>query len=368
VIRDIAAGHGLGVYRQARIRTTVAAAVVLLVPFFLFYVLADRLVWNANPKSHDATVSLLGGAVLLGLVLSVGFGRFVSNHILHLAHDLEKALGAVEQRERERDSAQQELIRKLQDERELVKQKLQFESQLAEYEKYAALAQLALGAAHEINNPLLGILSHLELELKQAPSSEERVEIQQCIEATRRISGTIKSLISYARPGPLQLSKISIERLITETLTFLRHQPAFRNVHLEKHIAADVPPLTADANQISQVLVNLLLNAVQAMPPEGGTITLSAAVVLHTRVEIRITDTGAGIPADILPHIFEPFFTTKRGKGTGLGLSISQSYIRNHGGEIIAESTLGRGTSVRFTLPISGQCATAPLASEEVIV
>jgi two-component system, NtrC family, sensor kinase len=89
---------------------------------------------------------------------------------------------------------------------------------------------------------------------------------------------------------------------------------------------------------------------------------------LHTRVEIRITDTGAGIPADILPHIFEPFFTTKRGKGTGLGLSISQSYIRNHGGEILAESTLGRGTSVRFTLPISGQCVIAPLASEEVIV
>src|SRR5690242_16634316 len=138
-MKHVAAGHGLGVYRQARIRTTVAAAVVLVVPFLLFYVFADRFIWNHNPQVHDSTVTLLAGAVLLGVMLSVGFGRFVSNHILKLAHGLEHALVAVEQRELERDSAQRELIRKLEDERELVKQKLQFESQLAEYEKYAAL-------------------------------------------------------------------------------------------------------------------------------------------------------------------------------------------------------------------------------------
>ena len=367
MIKGAAAGQGLGVYRQARIRTTVAAAVVLLVPFLLFYIFADYFVWNHYPALHDPTVRMLAAAVLLGLVLSVGFGRFVSNHILKLAHGLEHALVAVEQREHERDSAQQELIRKLEDERELVKQKLQFESQLAEYEKYAALAQLALGAAHEINNPLLGILSHLELEMKQAADGEQRVEIQQCIDATRRFSTTIKSLISYARPGPLQLSKISLDRLITETLTFLRHQPAFRNVHLERHVAPELPPITADANQISQVLVNLLLNAVQAMP-QGGTITLSAAVTMQNRVEVKVCDTGSGIPADILPHIFEPFFTTKRGKGTGLGLSISQSYIRHHGGEITAESTLDRGTTIRFTLPISAQTAAGAAISQEVIV
>jgi two-component system, NtrC family, sensor kinase len=90
--------------------------------------------------------------------------------------------------------------------------------------------------------------------------------------------------------------------------------------------------------------------------------------MMSNRIEVRVTDTGAGIPADILPHIFEPFFTTKRGKGTGLGLSISQSYIRHHGGEIMAESTIGRGTTVRFTLPISAQSAAAAAASQEVIV
>ena len=366
-MKDVTAEQGLGVYRQARIRTTVAAAGVLLVPFFLFDVFADHYVWNKYPAVHDATIGVFVGSLLFGLVVSVAFGRFVSHHILKLAHGLEHALVAVEQRERERDSAQQELIRKLEDERELVKQKLQFESQLAEYEKYAALAQLALGAAHEINNPLLGILSHLELELKQAADGEQRIEIQQCIDATRRISTTIKSLISYARPAPLQLSKISLERLINETLTFLRHQPSFRNVQLEKQVAADLPPITADANQISQVLVNLLLNAVQAMP-QGGTITLRAGVAMQNRIEVKVTDTGSGIPADILAHIFEPFFTTKRGKGTGLGLSISQSYIRHHGGEITAESTPGVGTSVRFTLPISATTAAAAATSQEVIV
>jgi signal transduction histidine kinase len=364
-MNDVVAGHGLGIYRQARLRTTVAAAVVLLVPFAIFYFFADRYVWNASPQFHDATVLYFVSAGFVGLVLSVAFGRFVSNHILKLARGLEKALNASEEREHERDSAQQELIRKLEDERELVKQKVQFESQLAEYEKYAALAQLALGAAHEINNPLLGILSHLELELKQATDIGQRTEIQQCIDATRRISSTIKSLLRYARPGPLQLSKISLDRLITETLTFLRHQPAFRNVLLEKHVAPDLPSITADANQISQVLVNLLLNAVQAMP-RGGTITLIAGVAAD-RVEVRVTDTGIGIPADILAHIFDPFFTTKRGKGTGLGLSISQSYIRHHGGDITAESTVGRGTTVRFTLPLAPRTADLP-AGEEVIV
>lgn len=364
-MNDVVAGQGLGIYRQARIRTTVAAAIVLFGPFCIFYFFADHYVWNTSPQFRDATVLYLVGAGVVGLVLSVGFGRFVSNHILKLARSLEKALNAVEQRERERDSAQQELIRKLEDERELVKQKVQFESQLAEYEKYAALAQLALGAAHEINNPLLGILSHLELELKQATDIDQRTEIQQCIDATRRISNTIKSLLTYARPGPLQLSKISLDRLITETLTFLRHQPAFRNVQLEKHVAPDLPAITADANQISQVLVNLLLNAVQAMP-QGGALRLTAGITAD-RVEVGVSDTGTGIPADILAHIFDPFFTTKRGKGTGLGLSISQSYIRHHGGEISAESTVGRGTTVRFTLPLAPHATTVP-AGEEVIV
>ena len=113
-------------------------------------------------------------------------------------------------REYERNVAQQELVRRLEEERELAKEKMQFESQLTEYEKYASLAQLALGAAHEINNPLLGILSHLELEWKDA-SGERREEIEQCIEGAKRISSAVRGLLDYARPGPLMLSKVNLQ-------------------------------------------------------------------------------------------------------------------------------------------------------------
>lgn len=111
---------------------------------------------------------------------------------------------------------------------------------LAEYEKYAARAQLALGAAHEINNPLLGILSHLELELKATRGAEQRQEIEQCIAGAKRISSTLRRLVNYARPGPLVLSKISLRRLIEDTLAILEHQPMMRGKRLENHVPPDL--------------------------------------------------------------------------------------------------------------------------------
>jgi signal transduction histidine kinase len=255
------------------------------------------------------------------------------------------------QMENERDLAQQVLAQRVAEERGLARDKTEFLAKLADYEKYAALAQLALGAAHEINNPLLGIFSHLELELKTAGSDEQRAELEQCLAGAKRISSTVRGLLNYARPGPLKLARLSLDRLVNDTLAFLWHQPLFHNIKLEKNVPADLPPISADSNQLSQVLVNLLLNAAQAMP-EGGTIRIEAnKVKFAEQVEIRVRDTGCGIPADVLPRVFEPFFTTKRGKGTGLGLSISQAYVRNHGGEMSVESIPQRGTTVRIVLP-----------------
>jgi len=269
--------------------------------------------------------------------------------------------------EQERDMAQQVLALRVEEERELTREKSQFQAKLADYEKYAALAQLALGAAHEINNPLLGIFSHLELELKGAKDAEQRSEIQACLEGAKRISSTVRGLLNYARPGPLRLARISLGRLVDDTFSFLRHQPMFHAIELRKEIPTELPSITADANQISQVLMNLLLNAGQAMP-QGGTITVSAGKVkFDDRIEVRVTDTGCGIPADILPRIFEPFFTTKRGQGTGLGLSISQAYVRNHHGDMEVESVPNRGTTVRFNLPVRQVGRPAPQPEEELV-
>lgn len=289
--------------------------------------------------------------LVVALAMLIGFCRAQQQERDSIRKELEELQAVVRQREKERDTALQELFLRFSEEGKLSREKSQFQAKLAEYEKYAALTQLALGAAHEINNPLLGILSHLELELESSGDGE-RHEIEQCIEAARRISVTLRSLMNYARPSPLILSKLNLHRLVSDTHAFLQHQPMLHGRILENHVPTDLPNIRVDANQLSQVLMNLLLNAAQATP-EGGKITVSAERSgSGDCVEIRIVDTGCGIPEDVLPHVFEPFFTTKRGKGTGLGLSISQTYVRSHEGEIQIESVPNRGTTVTITLPL----------------
>jgi len=269
-----------------------------------------------------------------------------------LRRQIEEATKQARESEKQRNSVQEELFRRLYEQRELDRQKTQFQAQLAEYEKFAALAQLALGAAHEINNPLLGILSHLELELKNWHEPGDRAEILQCIAGAKRISSTLRGLVNYARPSPPVLSRISVARLAADTIAFLENQPILRGKILKIEVPADLPLIRADANQLSQVLTNLLLNAAEATQATGQ-ITISASKLAYVEsLEIRVSDTGCGMAPEVLAHALEPFYTTKRGKGTGLGLSISHTYVRSHSGDMRVDSVVGRGTTVTFTLPL----------------
>lgn len=336
---------------------------LLIAAILVFSVVFSNPGWLSRLVTQRTTLLL----VVIGMIAVFLVALLVRIRDLRLIRsELARARETAVLAEHERDQAQQELVLKLQQERELEREKLQFQSQLSDYEKYASLAQLALGAAHEINNPLLGIMSHLEMEQKEMQDEDHHLEVEACIEGAKRISSAVRGLLNYARPGPLLINKINLDRLIAEAFYFLQHQPMFRRISLEKKIPADLPQISADANQLSQVLMNLLLNAAQAMP-EGGAITITAEKVKFAEnIEVTVTDTGEGIPADILPHVFEPFFTTKRGKGTGLGLSISQAYIRSHAGEIRISSLPGRGTTVRFTLPIR-QEGRLPVDHDEVV-
>jgi signal transduction histidine kinase len=304
-------------------------------------------------------------ANIVAVVIAVLYVRKSSQ----LRRMIAKAGQQAAESERQRDSVQEELFRRLYEERELNRQKMQFEAQLSEYEKYSALAQLALGAAHEINNPLLGILSHLELELKSCDDPADRAEIEQCIAGAKRISSTLRGLVNYARPSPPVWSRIILSRLVTDTMTFLENQPMLRGKNLLNEVPADLPPIRADANQLSQVLMNLLLNAAEATPM-GGRISVSASKLTYVdRIEIRVNDTGCGMPPEVLAHVFEPFFTTKRGKGTGLGLSISHAYIRSHGGDMRVDSVVGRGTTVTLTLPLRmGQESDVESEQSQVVI
>src|SRR5512146_586862 len=187
--------------RRLRAQVTVTTVALVLAPALLTLALCPAEI------RREVALALLP-ATTLGIIVALAIAEVVSSHARARIQELRDTIALVEQRERERDSAQQELIGRLQEERQLEREKMQFQAQLSDYEKYAALAQLALGAAHEINNPLLGIQSHLELELKTATDAEQREEIEQCIQGARRIASTIGGLINYTRPEPLLLSKV----------------------------------------------------------------------------------------------------------------------------------------------------------------
>jgi PAS domain S-box-containing protein len=249
---------------------------------------------------------------------------------------------------------------------ENVTEREKLHSQLAEYEKLSALSQLALGAAHEINNPLLGISSYLEILRDEAGGESARQEIEVVLENVYRISETIRGLLNFARPTPPQFSKVNLNQLVEDTLSFLSHQPIFRNIRIEKSLPPSLPQVTADLNQIRQVLTHIFINAAQSML-QGGELKVTAfKVKFKELVQIDIADSGVGIPPENLKKIFDPFFTTKKSQGTGLGLSISLSYIKNHSGEIAVQSEVGKGTTFSIILPLR-QRGKVLLRDEEVI-
>lgn len=194
----------------------------------------------------------------------------------------------------------------------------QMRTQMADYEKLSALSQLALSAAHEINNPLLGITSYIELLLEEETDVNKKKTAKEVLESAYRISETVRGLLNFARPTPPKFTKINLNGLITETISFLQHQPLFKKLKIEKNLSETVPVITADANQVKQVLVNVLINAAQAIENTGNITIVTNKIKFEDYVEIKITDTGVGISPENLKRIFEPFFTTKRVKVQGL--------------------------------------------------
>ena len=235
---------------------------------------------------------------------------------------------------------------------ENVTERKRLRKQLAQYEKLSALSQLALGAAHEINNPLLGISSYLENLEEETKDEKAKQEIGLVLENVYRISETIRGLLNFARPDSPQFTKININNLIEETILFISHQPIFRKVEVDKELSSSVPNITADHNQIRQVLINMFLNAAQSMPDKGKLKVKTTKVKFKELVQIDISDTGKGISDENIKKIFDPFFTTKKTEGTGLGLSISLSYLKNHKGYISVKSKLNEGTTFSIFLPI----------------
>lgn len=225
------------------------------------------------------------------------------------------------------------------------------ERQIGRSEHLVSVGRLAAGVAHEINNPLTGVLGFAEL-LRDNPHLDDqaRQDLEIIIRETKRAREIVRGLLDYARETPSVPTRLNINEVIRECLRLLGKRDAFEHIVLVEDLADHLPPINADKNQLQQVLLNLLLNACEAMPG-GGTLLISTQAA-DGKVLIKITDTGCGIKREHLDRIFEPFFTTKPvGKGTGLGLSVSYGIIQQHGGTLDVESEEGKGSTFTITLP-----------------
>ncbi|MFZ0436534.1 MAG: ATP-binding protein, partial [Candidatus Sulfotelmatobacter sp.] len=237
-------------------------------------------------------------------------------------------------------------------------------------EKMASLGKMAAVVAHEVNNPLSGILTYSKLIRKWVASGqtehEKRDEAMQCLELiateSRRCGELIKNLLSLSRTAPMNVQSTDLHAVIDRCLLLVRHQLELGAIELQLRLAEDLPRVPCDPAQIEQVLIALIMNAIDAMP-RGGNLWIETRLSNdEAEIEITVRDDGAGIAPDVLPHIFEPFLTTKEsGHGVGLGLAISRGIVERHNGRIEVASELGRGTTFTITLP--SEAANASLAS-----
>jgi hypothetical protein len=315
--------------------------------------------------------------VVTGLVLATGGGflltRMVDRPVTRLAHAMARvesgdlAVPAIPGgpdelgRLAESFNTMVDRLRAARDEIELYHRE-----RLDRAERLATLGQVAASLAHEIRNPLAGIAGAVGVMADELPDTDPRKEImEEILSQTRRLTKTVQDLLTFARPAAPALGPCDLHQVLDRVLLLLAEDPVAKRIRLVRNYGPGLPSLEADDKQLGQVFLNLLLNAAQAMHGDGQiTITTrldgarggdgepSPAGVGRT-VEVNLTDTGPGIPPEVLPELFKPFFTTKP-RGTGLGLTISRRIVEDHGGWIRVENVPPRGASFRVGLPAGG--------------
>ncbi len=231
-------------------------------------------------------------------------------------------------------------------------------------EKMATIGKMAAVVAHEINNPLSGILTYSKLVKRwiergifdDEPKRHEMAENLDLVATeSRRCGDLVKNLLSFSRSNPINLEWIALNPIVERVVKLAAHKLEMGAIQIHVDTGTDLPVVRADAAQIEQVLLALTMNAIDAMP-HGGNLWINTSVTDHSELLLQVRDDGMGIPAEILPRLFEPFLTTKdTGKGVGLGLAISHNIVERHNGRIEVESQVGRGTTFNVFLPLSDE-------------
>ncbi len=224
---------------------------------------------------------------------------------------------------------------------------------IMESERLAITGQLAAGVAHELNNPLQGIVaySHLILE-DMAPEDPGRAALLKIVNQADRCRGIVRGLLDFSRPRKPHKRATSINALLNETISLVEHQAVFHNIAVTRNLQEDLPTAVVDPSQLQEVFINIIINAAEAMDGVGSLTLTTRLRSDGETIEIRIEDTGHGVSEEDMPRLFDPFFTTKEpGHGTGLGLAISHNIIHEHDGSISVASEVGKGTTFFIRIP-----------------
>lgn len=246
------------------------------------------------------------------------------------------------------------------------------QEQMIQAEKLSSLGKLAAVVAHEINNPLSGMLTSAKLLRKwiergdAAKHTEDMRESALLIESeSRRCGEIVRSLLSFARVEPMNVGDVDVNRLVRQCLKLVEHKLDLGEIALRLELQDDLPALRGDSGQIEQLLLALIMNAIEAMPHAGNLRLMTKADRQGEHVVIAVEDNGVGIPQHVLSQLYEPFVTTKEDKGVGLGLAISRRIVERHHGTIEVWSEVGRGT--RFTITIPVTALAGPVASPQPV-
>lgn len=223
---------------------------------------------------------------------------------------------------------------------------------LVQNEKLVSIGYLAAGVAHEINNPLGGVILCFNRLTKHVDNNHETGQLIMGIDdSLRKMKHTIEQLLDFSKTSKISKSLVDINAVIKKLLILVEFEALRQKIEIKCELEKNLPPLMLNENKMSQVVLNIMINAFQAMP-DGGSLFIKTYQTAGSECAVSFRDTGKGIPADIFPYIFDPFFSTKESaKGTGLGLSVSKGIIEEHGGVIDVSSTAGRGTVFTITLP-----------------
>ncbi len=350
-----------------QVKALLPVLVVLVLGLGIFGVMSLEL---ESPARHQFLLVAAAGAALISAALLAAIAIFIQRPLLDLgktiaqvrAGDLDASVGFANRRDEigqlGRDFNQ--MVQQLRQSREEL-QRL-YQTQMSRAEHLATLGEMAAGLAHEIRNPLAGIAGVIEIIGRELPpASPSREVLEEVRQEVRRIQDTLSDLLEYARPRPPQIRPADLNSTVEHAVLIARQQVLSRPIQIDFAPANGLALVEHDPAQIHQVLLNLMLNAIQAIPGEGH-----IGVIVDTEdhfAVIRIADSGRGISPEVLPNIFRPFFTTK-GHGTGLGLSLAARIAEHHGGRIDVNSQVGKGTvfSVRLPLRSAKTILAAPAA------